>query len=114
WRRGASGASVAERATRLLLFLLLLVSALRVAGGQTSVEGAIRGVAIDEAATAVTGAVVRADDASRGLAFTAKCGAHGDFLLAHLPPGVYAVTISAPGFATLALDRVAVEVGATA
>src|ERR1044072_2389548 len=101
-RRGASGAAVAKRTTRLMLLLfLLLVLALRLAVGQTAVDGAIRGVATDEAAAAVTGAVVRAEDASRGLAFTSSCGSHGDFLLAHLPPGRYAVTISAPGFATL-------------
>ncbi|WP_051978230.1 carboxypeptidase-like regulatory domain-containing protein [Edaphobacter aggregans] len=114
WRRGASGAAVAESATRLLLVLLLLAPALRRAGGQTTVDGAIRGVATDQAAAAVSGALVRVEDAGRGLVFTAKCGAHGDLLLAHLPAGAYAVTISAPGFATLALDRVTVEAGGTA
>jgi Carboxypeptidase regulatory-like domain len=114
WRRGASCAVVGESGTRLLVILLVFASVLRSASGQTAVDGAIRGVGIDEAAAAVTGAVVRAEDTSRGLVFTASCGAHGDFLLARLPAGVYSVRISAPGFATLALGRVRVEAGGTA
>ncbi|MGZ5127858.1 MAG: carboxypeptidase-like regulatory domain-containing protein, partial [Burkholderiales bacterium] len=119
--RAAPGAAVAERVAavvhsraRVLLALLALVLSLTNASAQTAVEGVIRGVAMDDAADAVAGAAVQAQDASRGLSFTTSCDAHGSFVLAHLPAGVYAVTIGAAGFATLALDRVTVEAGGTA
>ncbi len=81
---------------------------------QAPVAGSVRGVAVDAAAAAIAGANVRADDVSRGLSFQAKCDARGSFMLAHLPAGVYRVTIGAPGFATVIVDRVTVEAGGTA
>ncbi|MBS1823559.1 MAG: carboxypeptidase regulatory-like domain-containing protein [Acidobacteria bacterium] len=97
---------------RFLAWAMFWVAAC--AGGaraQAPVEGAIRGVASDQAAAAVVGAAVEASDEGRGLRFTTRCDARGGFVLAHLPAGEYAVKIAAPGFATLALDRVAVEAG---
>lgn len=114
FERLGRGVSVATGSIRSLLPLCLLVLPLSMASAQTSVDGAIRGVAVDQAAAAVAGAIVHAEDASRGLVFPGTCDARGNFLLAHLPAGSYAVTISAPGFASLVLDRVTVEVGSTA
>lgn len=95
----------------LLLFLFLLNS---FAEAQVPVEGSIRGIASDRAAQAVAGAEVRAEDTARALFFSTRCDARGAFVLAHLPAGTYAVTIAAPGFATLSLARVVVEGGGTA
>ncbi|WP_260702974.1 carboxypeptidase-like regulatory domain-containing protein [Edaphobacter flagellatus] len=81
---------------------------------QAPVDGTIRGIAMDQAAAAVAGAVVEIRDASHGLQFTTKCDARGAFLLAHLPVGQYSLTLSAPGFATLTLNNIAVEAGGTA
>src|SRR5437899_2417861 len=98
--RAAPGAAVAERSAavagrgvRLLLTLLALALPLTNVSAQTAVDGVIRGVAMDEATAAVAGATVHAGDASRGLSFTTSCDAQGSFVLAHLPAGVYAVTI---------------------
>jgi hypothetical protein len=99
--------------TALALFLFLLLH-WRPAHAQVPVEGSLRGTAGDQVAVAVAGAAVSVTDASRGLAFTAHCDARGSFILPHLPAGTYAVTIAAPGFATLSVDRVVVEAGGTA
>jgi hypothetical protein len=109
--RAMPGAEVASRRARLLV--LLLVLPLIQASAQTAVDGAIRGVALNQAAAAVAGAVVHVRDTTRGLNFTTVCDGHGSFVLAHTPAGSYDVTIAAPGFATLTLDRVAVEAGGT-
>jgi hypothetical protein len=114
FERLGRGVSVATGSIRSLLLLHVFALPLSMASAQTSVDGAIRGIAVDQAAAAVANAIVRAEDASRGLVFPGSCDAHGNFLLAHLPAGNYAVTISAPGFASLVLDRVTVEVGSTA
>ena len=114
FERLGRGVFVARRGIRRLLPLCLLALPLSNASAQTSLDGAIRGVAVDQAAAAVAGASVRAEDPSRSLVFPGICDSRGNFLLAHVPVGNYTVTISAPGFATLVLDRVAVEVGSTA
>jgi hypothetical protein len=97
----------------LRLSLLALIAAIATTGmmAQAPVEGAIRGVASDQAAAAVAGAVVEASDESRGLRFKSICDVRGGFVLAHLPAGDYGVKIRAPGFATLTLDHVTVEAG---
>jgi hypothetical protein len=110
----AKRSAIARSSTRVLLLLLAAALSLTDASAQNAVEGVIRGVAMDESAAAVAGAIVRAQDASRELSFTTNCDAHGSFVFAHLPAGTYAVTIAAPGFATLARDRVTVEAGGTA
>ncbi|MBS1799870.1 MAG: carboxypeptidase regulatory-like domain-containing protein [Acidobacteria bacterium] len=96
--------------TRLLLALILAFAVSSVSA-QAPVEGTIRGTASNRAAAAVAGAVVEASDEGRGLRFSTNCDERGSFVLAHLPAGEYAVRIAAPGFATLTLDRVAVEAG---
>jgi len=101
------------RLRRMFRLALVLAAQITSAWTQAPVEGAIRGVASDQVAAAVAGAVVEASDESRGLRFTTSCDARGGFVLAHLPAGIYAVKIGAPGFATLTLDRIAVEAGGT-
>jgi hypothetical protein len=96
---------------RLVPLALMLTIAITGALAQVPVEGVIRGVASNQAAAAVAGAVVEASDRSRGLRFTSISDVRGGFMLAHLPAGEYAVKIGAPGFATLTLDHVTVEAG---
>ena len=110
----AERVAVMRRRVRVMLVLLGAALSLTHASAQTAVEGIIRGVAMDQSAAAVAGAAVHAQDSSRGLSFTTSCDTQGSFVFAHLPAGTYAVTIGAPGFATLALDRVTVEAGGTA
>ncbi|WP_255460777.1 TonB-dependent receptor [Edaphobacter albus] len=81
--------------------------------GQTASDGAIRGLVLDKAGTAIAGAAVRVEDNTRGLLFRTTSNAQGEFFLAHLPAGSYSANISAPGFASSILDAIVSEVGAT-
>ncbi len=80
---------------------------------QTTVDGAVRGVALDRSRSVVAGATVTVEDRSRALAFRAVCDARGGFVISHLPAGSYSVTVTAPGFAAVTRNGVAVEVGGT-
>src|SRR4051812_31155439 len=108
------GSAVASRTfARGIAALFFLAFMFVTAQAQTPIDGAIRGVTVDQVAAVIAGAVVHVDDPSRALNFSVLCDPKGYFLLAHLPAGAYRLTISAPGFATLSLDHVNVEVGGT-
>jgi hypothetical protein len=109
---GARAVAAARREQRnILLILLIFAASLPHLQAQTSVEGIVRGVILDPAGAAVAGAVIRIEDARRGLAFNTACDIQGDFIFSHVPAGAYVATVQAPSFTTLVLDRVLVQVG---
>ena len=65
----------------------------------------------DPTAASLPGATVVAEQAGTGLKFTAVADASGEYLLAQLPVGTYALTTSAPGFKQAALPAIAVHAG---
>jgi len=93
-----------------LIFLVFAALLPRIEA-QTAVDGAVRGVVLDQARAAVTRAVVRVEEKDRGLLFETRSDAQGGFVFSHVPPGDYVVTAAAQGFATNTLERVTVEVG---
>jgi hypothetical protein len=93
----------------LLLALVLLTTSGAVA--QTPGTGAISGTIFDPAHRAIAAADVTAVDQANRTARTVKTGREGDFHIALLPPGDYAVTIRAAGFATGSIASVQVAAG---
>ena len=79
---------------------------------QTAVDGAVRGVVMDEGGAVVAGATVRMEDGATRFAAETVSDRSGEFLVARLPPGIYRATVQASGFERLVLSGVAVEVGA--
>src|SRR5690349_20143674 len=92
-----------------LLFTVLMTLALA-ALGQTF-RGAISGSVTDVSGAVVSGATVKALSAATGLARESTTSASGEFVFQDLPLGKYSVTVSQPGFQTVRVDNVEVEVG---
>jgi outer membrane receptor protein involved in Fe transport len=93
-----------------LLFTVLLLTLALAAIGQTF-RGAISGSVTDVSGAVVSGATVKALSAATGLARESTTSASGEFVFQDLPLGKYSVTVSQPGFQTVRVDNVEVEVG---
>jgi hypothetical protein len=62
----------------------------------------------------VTNASVSVRDQSKGMERATSANSDGDYHLITLPPGIYAVTVAAPGFARVEVKDVTVTVGQSA
>jgi Carboxypeptidase regulatory-like domain len=78
----------------LLLLLLALPSILFAQGYFSTVSGELT----DPSGAVVAGAKIVAIDLAKGFTFTVTSDNAGRYFLASLPPGVYTVTVEAPGF----------------
>jgi iron complex outermembrane receptor protein len=94
-------------------FVVLLALALpqcRLAKAQTS-PGTISGVVTDASGGVVTNAGVKATNEATGQTWTAASGPFGEFQLQNLPPGSYAVEVSAAGFQVFRANKIGVSSG---
>lgn len=82
---------------RAALFALMIAVICQVALGQAT-TGSILGVAADSTGAVINGASITAVDEDKGVTFNTVTNGTGNYTLLNLPPGVYAVTASAPGF----------------
>ncbi len=90
---------------RYLVFSLLIgVSAF----GQNAV---VAGRISDSQDAVIAGASIELANRATGLHTTATANGEGYYVTAPLPPGVYDVTISAPGFSPSKIDAMTLEVG---
>jgi hypothetical protein len=83
------------RALCLVAILLFLSSA---AQAQLSGKGAISGSVLDPTGAAIPGATVSITSAATGIVTTTTSTSAGDYSVSTLDPGVYTITITAPGF----------------
>jgi Carboxypeptidase regulatory-like domain len=87
--------------TRRVVFALLLsMTAAQLALGQTSTTGAIRGTVTDPQGATIAGATVTVTSEATAQVRTVKTDASGQFTVGLLPPEVYKITITSPGFKT--------------
>ncbi len=93
-----------------ITFAFVFLAALR-AVAQTPGTGAISGTVYDPAHRVIVGADVTAVDQATHAERAAKSGAGGDFRFSLLPPGDYAITFAAAGFAPGAVAPVQVAAG---
>jgi hypothetical protein len=91
-----------------VLVLALSVLVVCAAGGR------IEGKVTDPKGAAVVGAAVSATVPDTNQTFTATTDAQGRYKIEGLPPGIYAVVVSASGFGEGRVDNVKVDEGATA
>ena len=104
-----------ERKTLLcyLLSSLVLFAAILLCGSpasaQLSGKGEIKGTVTDPSGAVVPGATVVATSTSRGMKFTTKSSASGDFSVPALDPGIYTLTVSATSLATTAQENIHVN-----
>jgi outer membrane receptor protein involved in Fe transport len=94
-------------------FVVLLAFAMpqsRLAEAQTS-TGTISGVVTDASGGVVANAEAKATNEATGQTWTAASGTSGEFQLQNLPPGSYAVEVSAAGFQVFRANKIGVSVG---
>lgn len=94
-----------------MLALFVLVVSLPLLHAQTAVDGVLRGVVGDSSQAAIAGVAVRAEDPGRGIFLKTSSDTDGRFVFSRVPPGMYVLTVSAPGFANTVIEHVTVEVG---
>jgi hypothetical protein len=80
-------------------FLILLLTA-HLAVGQTSTTGAIRGTITDPQGAVIASGIVTVKSQGTAAVRTALTDKDGQYTVGLLPPGLYSVTIAAPGFKT--------------
>src|SRR5690242_13249069 len=78
--------------------------------GQTS-AGRITGTILDSSGAVVPNAKIVARNSETGVEYPSASNGEGAYMLYPLPPGVYQVTVDAPGFRTERIEGIAVEVG---
>lgn len=90
-----------------------------VAAGMTLVDspaaaqattGQISGRVTDPSGAVVPGATVRVTDENKGVTFAGRSDATGNFTVVALPPGIYSVSTSAPGFSSTRYDHVVLAI----
>lgn len=92
----------------LTLTACLLVGALH---AQTT-SGRVAGTVTDASGAVVVGAKVTARNVETGTERVSTSNAEGLYVLFPLPPGVYQITVQAPGFRTEKLEDLRIDVGA--
>jgi iron complex outermembrane receptor protein len=94
----------------IVVWLALAMPWDRFAQAQTS-TGAISGVLTDASGAVVANAAVKGTNEATGQAWTAASGASGEFLFQKLPPGLYSLEVSAPGFQIFRANKLSVSAG---
>jgi carboxypeptidase family protein/TonB-dependent receptor-like protein len=92
-----------------LAFMVLLLATFGFAQG--SATGDLRVTVKDQKGNLVTNATVTARDQAKGLERSVSQNNAGEYRLVSLPPGVYTVTVTGPGFAKLEAPDQIVTVG---
>ena len=87
-----------QRRVVFTLFLLLITAHL--ASAQTSTTGAIRGTVTDSQGAVITSATVTVTSQGTSAVRAVATDKDGQYVVGLLPPGLYTVTIAAPGFKT--------------
>ncbi|HVO79978.1 MAG TPA: carboxypeptidase regulatory-like domain-containing protein [Terriglobales bacterium] len=93
----------------LLAVVLLLLATLSFA--QAVATGDLHITVKDQAGNLVTNATVTAREEAKGLERSTNQNSTGEYRLVALPPGVYVITVQAPGFAKVEAENQIVTVG---
>ncbi|HEX3968057.1 MAG TPA: TonB-dependent receptor [Edaphobacter sp.] len=71
----------------------------------------LNGAVHDPSGAVVAGAVVTAEDVSKGFSRSTNSDAQGNYQIVLLPPGTYTVTVTSPGFNKLVADHIVLTIG---
>src|SRR6185437_10979281 len=71
-------------------------------------QGTLDGNVADSTQAEIAGATVTATDAATGFSRATKTDTNGFYTLSGLPPGIYNVSVNAPGFQTYARTGVSI------
>src|SRR5215475_8848458 len=92
-----------------LLAVLLLISP-NSAFAQTA-QGRISGQVTDSTGATVPNATINIENLGTHVSRTLQANESGDYVATSIDPGIYAITVEAPGFTKLVRERVQIEVG---
>jgi hypothetical protein len=95
----------------LTLLVCFVFSAL--AWGQAGSSGTVTGTVKDQTGAYVQGAKLTLRDLGTNVARTVQSGSSGVFTFTDMPPARYALTVTAPGFKTVEIENVELDVAAT-
>src|SRR5690349_4309147 len=93
-----------------MVHALVLITLLAVVASAQTFRGTILGTISDPNGAVVAGATIRVKNTSTGLERTATTDSEGNYSVAELPIGPYEVRVEQPGFTTLLVSNVTVEV----
>jgi hypothetical protein len=97
------------RAASLSLAAALFISNPVVLKAQTAGEGTISGTVTDSTGAVVPNAAVAATNSATNIAYQRISTSSGLFTIAPIPPGIYSLTVTAPGFRGLKQDNLVVN-----
>ena len=96
---------VAVRLNQILLCLFLLVST-GLLYGQGGANGTILGTVTDNSGAVVANVKVEVTNVDTGVTTTGQTSSSGDFTVPYLQPGIYNITVNAPGFQKSVVDNI--------
>ena len=85
--------------SKIVAALLFAFVSIGVAFGQGSASGDLHVIVKDEKGSVVTSATVTAREQAKATVRATTSNTDGEYRLVSLPPGVYTITVEAPGFA---------------
>ena len=94
----------------LAMFFAVLILAAPGAFAQTA-QGRISGQVTDSTGAAVPNAAINIENIATHVSRTLQTNSTGDYSAPSIDPGVYSITVEAPGFTKLVRERVQIEVG---
>jgi hypothetical protein len=101
---------MARTSKRYLSIFFAFLVAVSVPVFSQTFHGTVSGTVVDVQGAVVAGASVQLVNPGTNFVQTSKSSSSGDFLFTELPVGIYQVTVSATGFQTYKVDKIAVEV----
>jgi hypothetical protein len=107
---GDTGRFVRRSAVRYLVLAVAFLLLATFASAQV-IKGSISGSVVDQSGAVVSGAQVKATQAATNQTFTTVTDSSGLFRLSLLPIGSYTLSVTAPGFQTLAQSGLQVTAG---
>ncbi len=96
------------------LFAVLVILPSRMQAQSAAATGRLDGTVTDPTGAAVPGAEITVRNQSTGIATTVQSSSEGEFTALYLDPGTYEVSIQKPGFGTLVMRDIIVNVGTRA
>src|SRR6266404_1663890 len=103
--------STSNSTSKILLALLLALFCTDLAFAQGSATGDLHITVKDEKGSLITNATVAAREQNKGFERATTLNTEGEYRLLSLPPGMYTVTVEAPGFAKFEAHNQQVTVG---
>lgn len=100
-----------KKLIRVAIFAVLCITAGKDSSGQSAIDSAIGGTVEDPSGFVVSGAIIIIHSNGTNAKQTVVSDDSGFFRAIHLQPGVYTITVSAPGFETFRATAITVEVG---